>query len=105
MKIKKGDVVLVISGNYKGKKGKVREVITKKDRLVVEGVNLRKVHTKPRRQGEPGGILEKELPISITNVKLVCPSCGEPTRVGFMFLEDKQKVRYCKKCNEIADKV
>lgn len=105
MKIKKGDLVLVISGNYKGKKGKVREVITGDGRIVVEGINLRKVHTKPKKRGEPGGILEKELPVFISNVKLVCPSCGEPTRVGFMFLEDKRKVRYCKKCNEIADKV
>lgn len=105
MKIKKGDAVLVISGNYKGKKGKVREVITDDKRIVVEGINLRKVHTKPRKQGEPGGILEKELPIAVSNVKLVCPSCGEPTRVGFMFLEDDRKVRYCKKCNEIVDKV
>jgi large subunit ribosomal protein L24 len=105
VKIKKGDVVLVISGNYKGKKGKVREVIAGKEKLVIEGINLRKVHTKPRRQGEPGGILEKELPVSISNVKLLCPSCGKPTRVGFMFLENKRKVRYCKNCNEIADKV
>jgi large subunit ribosomal protein L24 len=105
VKIKKGDLVLVISGNYRGKKGKVREVITGDRRIVVEGINLRKVHTKPKKRGEPGGILEKELPVSISNVKLVCPSCGEPTRVGFMFLEDKRKVRYCKKCNEIADKV
>jgi len=105
VKIRKGDVVLVVSGNYKGKKGKVREVITKDNRLVVEGINLRKFHKKPRKTGEPGGILEKELPISVSNVKLVCPSCGEPTRVGFMFLENKRKVRYCKKCNEIADKV
>jgi large subunit ribosomal protein L24 len=105
VKIKKGDIVLVILGNYKGKKGKVREVITEDNKIVVEGINLRKVHTKPRKQGEPGGILEKELPIPISNVKLVCPSCGEPTRVGFMFLENKKKVRFCKKCNEIADKV
>jgi len=103
MKIKKGDKVLVVTGNYKGKKGKVREVIAEDNRLVVEGVNLRKVHTKPRKQGDPGGILEKELPISLSNVQFVCPSCGEPTRVGFMFLEDKKKVRYCKKCNEIIE--
>lgn len=102
MKIKKGDTVQVISGNYKGKKGKVRDVVTEDKRLIVEGVNLRKVHTKPKKRGEPGGILEKELPVAYSNVMLVCPSCGEPTRVGFMFLEDGQKVRYCKKCNEIV---
>ncbi len=103
MKIKKGDIVLVTSGNYAGKKGKVRRAITRDNRIVVEGINLRKVHRKPRKSGEPGGILEKELPIFISKVKLVCPSCGEPTRVGFMFLEDGRKVRYCKKCNEIIE--
>ena len=103
MKIKKGDMVLVISGNYMGKKGKVRKVATEDNRVVVEGINLRKVHKKPRKSGEPGGILEKELPIPIPRVKLVCPSCGEPTRVGFMFLEDGRKVRHCKKCNEIIE--
>ncbi len=103
MKIKKGDKVLVVAGNYKGKKGKVREVIAENNKLVVEGINLRKVHTKPRKQGDPGGILEKELPVALSNVRLICPSCGESTRVGFMFLENKKKVRYCKKCNEIIE--
>ncbi|MEO0293733.1 MAG: 50S ribosomal protein L24 [candidate division WOR-3 bacterium] len=104
MKIKKGDTVLVISGNYKGKKGKVIEVIPKENRLIVEGINKKKVHKKPRRTGEPGGIIEKELPISISNVKFICPSCGEAVRVGFKFLEDKKKVRYCRKCNEVVEK-
>jgi large subunit ribosomal protein L24 len=103
MKIKKGDTVLVLSGNYKGKKGKVRKVITEDSRIIVEGINMRKVHRKPRKSGGPGGILEKELPVSNSKVKLVCPSCGEPTRVGFMFLEDGRKVRHCKKCNEIIE--
>jgi large subunit ribosomal protein L24 len=103
VKIKKGDTVLVISGNYKGKKGKVREVVTEDKKLIIEGINVKKVHTKPRKTGQPGGILEKELPVSVSNVKLICSSCGEPTKVGFMFLEDKRKVRYCKKCNEIAE--
>jgi large subunit ribosomal protein L24 len=102
VKIKKGDTVLIITGNYKGKKGKVREVVTEDKKLIVEGVNIKKVHTKPRKAGQPAGILEKELPISVSNVKLICPSCGEPTTLGFMFLEDKQKVRYCKKCSEIV---
>jgi large subunit ribosomal protein L24 len=102
VKIRKGDTVLVISGNYKGKKGKVRDIITEGKKLIIEGVNVKKVHTKPRKTGQPGGILEKELPVSISNVKLICPSCGEPTKIGFKFLEDKRKVRYCKKCNEIT---
>jgi large subunit ribosomal protein L24 len=103
MKIKKGDNVLVISGNYTGKKGKVRKMITEENKIVVEGINLRKIHRKPRKAGEPGGILEKELPIPVPRVKLVCPSCGEPTRVGFMFLENGRKARYCKKCSEIIE--
>jgi large subunit ribosomal protein L24 len=103
VKIKKGDKVMIVTGNYKGKKGKVREVIAEKNKLIVEGINLKKVHTKPRKQGDPGGILEKELPVALSNVKFICSSCGEPTRVGFMFLENKKKVRYCKKCNEIIE--
>ncbi len=103
MKIKKGDTVLVLTGNYKGKKGKVKEVITKDNKLVVEGINLRKMHRKPRKTGDPGGILEKESSVSLSNIKFICPSCGKPTRVGFTFLEDKRKVRYCKSCNEIIE--
>lgn len=103
MRVKKGDTVLVISGNYKDKKGKVRAAFPKEDRLLVEGVNIRRVHTRPRRRGEPGGILEKEAPIHYSNVMLVCPSCGVPTRIGMMRLSDGKKVRYCKRCNEIVE--
>ncbi len=103
MRIKKGDMVLVITGNYKDKKGKVRAVYPKRGRILVEGVNMRRVHTKPRRRGEPGGILEKESPIHHSNVMLVCPSCGVPTKVGMMKLSDGKKVRYCKRCEEIIE--
>ena len=103
MRIKKGDTVLVITGNYRDKKGKVMAVFPEEERLLVEGVNIRRVHTRPRRRGEPGGILEKEGPIHHSNVMLVCPSCGSPTRIGMMRLADGKKVRYCKKCNEIVE--
>lgn len=103
MRIKKGDTVLVITGNYKDKRGKVRTVFPEEGRLLVEGVNTKRVHTKPRRRGEPGGILEKEAPIHHSNVLLVCPSCGTPTRVGMMKLSDGKKVRHCQRCNEIIE--
>jgi len=103
VKIKKGDIIIVISGNYKGKKGKVRMVYPDQERLLVDGVNVNRVHTRPRKRGEIGGILEKESPIRYSNVMLVCPSCGEPTRIGMMSLSDGRKVRYCKKCNEIIE--
>lgn len=103
MRIKKGDTVLVITGNYKDKRGKVMAVFPEEERLLVEGVNIRRVHTRPRRRGEPGGILEKEAPIHHSNVMLVCPSCGSPTRIGMMRLSNGRKVRYCKKCSEIVE--
>lgn len=103
MDIKKGDTVVVITGNYRGKKGKVQRVYPDEDRLLVEGVNVRRVHTKPRKRGEPGGILERELPVDRSNVMLICPSCGEATRIGKMELSDGKKARICKKCNEIVE--
>ena len=103
LNIKKGDTVLVISGNEKGKKGKVLSVIPKERRVIVEGVNFVRRHTKQRSAREPGGIIEKEAPINISNVMLVCPKCGEPTRVGRTKLTEGGWVRYCKKCQEIID--
>jgi len=103
VRIKRGDTVLIITGNYKDKKGRVRAVFSKEGRLLVEGVNMKRVHTKPRRRGEPGGILEKEAPVHHSNVMVICPSCGLPTRVGMMKLSNGKKVRYCKRCNEIIE--
>lgn len=97
-KIKKGDTVLVITGKDKGKKGKVLSVIPKKERVVVEGVNIVKKHARPTQKNPKGGIITQEAGIHISNVKLVCPSCGQPTRVGFKVKEDGAKVRFCKKC-------
>lgn len=99
MKIKNGDTVLIISGKDRGKKGKVINVFPKENRIVVEGANLRKKHTKPRRQGEKGQIVEIAAPLNISNVKLICPKCKKATRVGYKVVE-KNKFRICKKCKQ-----
>ena len=102
-RIKKNDMVKVIAGKEKGKSGKVMRVIPKKDRAIVEKLNLVKRHLKPSQQSRQGGILEKESPIQMSNLMLICSKCTDPTRVGYRILEDDRKVRYCKKCNEIID--
>ncbi len=100
LKIKKKDIVVVISGKYKGKKGEVIKVLPKENKIIVSGVNIVKKHVRPT-QTDPGGIKEIEKPIYISKVKLICPKCSQPTRVGFKFLPDGKKVRYCKKCKEM----
>jgi len=102
-RIKKGDTVMVISGDEKGKKGKILSVLPDENRIIVEGVNFVRRHTKQRSAREPGGILEKEAPIHISNAMLICPKCGEPTRVGKTKLTEGGWVRYCKNCQEIFD--
>jgi large subunit ribosomal protein L24 len=98
-RLKKGDKVKVISGKDKGKEGSIISFLPKKDRIIVEGVNIVKRHQKPT-QNSKGGIIEKEASIHISNVELVCPHCDKPTRVGFKYLDSGEKVRYCKKCTE-----
>ncbi len=100
-KIKRGDTVIVIRGRSKGLSGKVLNVITKNNRVIVEGANIVKKHVKRGTEGS-GRIIEKEEPIHISNVKLICPKCGKPTRVGFTFV-DGEKKRLCKKCKQIID--
>ena len=100
-KIKRGDTVLVISGRSKGLSGKVLKVLTKKQRVIVEGANVVRKHVKKGPEGG-GRIIEKEAPIHISNVKLICPKCGKPTRVGFTFVEGEKK-RFCKKCKQVID--
>ena len=99
MRIKKGDTVKVLSGNDKGKTGEVLEVIPKTEKIVVKGVNIRKKHVKPRKQGEEGGIISVEVAIHSSKVNVVCPKCGKATRIGFKENKDNKKVRVCKKCN------
>ncbi|KKR02915.1 MAG: 50S ribosomal protein L24 [Parcubacteria group bacterium GW2011_GWF2_39_13b] len=98
MKIKKNDTILIISGKDKGKKGKVLKVMPKESKIVVEGLNLIKKHQRPRKQGEKGQVIEIARPFNISNVKLVCPKCGQGTRVGYKIAE-KEKFRMCKKCD------
>lgn len=100
--IKKNDMVKVITGKDKGKSGKVMRLIPKKDRVIVEKINMVKRHMKPSQQTRQGGILDKESPIHISNLMLICSKCTDPTRVGYKTLDDK-KVRYCKKCEEVID--
>ena len=101
--IKVNDQVIVISGNEKGKKGKVLSVDHESGRVIVEGVNMATKHKKPRRQGEAGGIIHQEAALDMSNVMHICKKCGQPTRIGYTVLKDGGKVRVCKKCNENFD--
>ncbi len=101
-KIKKNDEVIVISGRDKGKKGSVLLVLPKKHRVIVQGVNMVKRHTRPTA-AQSGGIVEKELPIHVSNLALVDPDGGKPTRVGFRILEDGRKVRLARRSGEMID--
>ena len=105
--VKSGDTVIVKSGEDKGKTGKVQKAFPATGKIVVEGVAMVKVHQKPRGQGMPGGIIEKEAAIPACKVMLVCPKCKKPTRIGHKFVEsDSQKarkVRICKKCGAAFD--
>jgi large subunit ribosomal protein L24 len=103
MKIRKNDSVTIIAGKDKGKKGKVRRVLPTEDRVIVEGINMIKRHSRARRAARQAGIIELEAPIQISNVMLLCNKCGKPTRVGFRFLADGKKVRICRSCNEVID--
>jgi large subunit ribosomal protein L24 len=103
MKIKKNDTVLVITGRDRGKKGKVRSAYPGENRLIVEGINMVKRHTKPAGERRPGGIVEREASISAASVMLFCSKCDHPCRVGFRFLNDGRKVRICRSCQEVID--
>jgi len=101
--IKKEDKVLVLSGKEKGKKGRVIRVFPKKEGVLVEKVNLIKRHMKPSKKYTQGGIIEKESPLHVSTVMLLCPSCSKPTRIGNLILESGKKVRTCKRCKEVID--
>ncbi|WP_294755713.1 50S ribosomal protein L24 [uncultured Flavonifractor sp.] len=98
MSIRKDDMVVVLSGKDKGKQGKILEVMPKEGKVVVEKINVVSRHTKPRKQGDQGGILKKEAPIYASKVQRVCPKCGKPTRAAHKVQADGKKVRICKKC-------
>ena len=101
--VKKNDLVIVTTGKDKGKTGKILRIAKKKDRLIVEKVNMVKRHVKPSQKTK-GGIMEKESLIHISNVMIFCEKCSKPVKVGKKILEDGNKVRFCKKCNEVIDK-
>ena len=103
--VRKNDNVLVITGRDRGKRGRVLKVVPAKNRLVVEGVNMIKRHTKPNPgRNIKGGIVEREASLHASNVQLVCPECGVQTRVGRKILGDGRKVRICRKCEGVVDK-
>lgn len=101
-RVKKGDTVEVIAGKDRGERGEVIKVLPKENRVIVGGVNMVKRHMKARQQGGqtiPAQIVEKDAPLQLSNVMVVCPACEERTRVGYRVREDGHKVRVCKKCN------
>jgi large subunit ribosomal protein L24 len=99
MKIKKGDQVLIIKGKDRGKKGKVLRGYPRELKVLVEGVNIKKKHQRPRREGEKGQVVEIPFPLPVSKVKLICPKCKKPARVGYKVAKGK-KYRVCKKCGE-----
>lgn len=103
MKIRKNDTVIIIAGKDRGKSGKVRRAFPKENRVVVEGLNMIKRHSRARRATRQAGIIELEAPIQLSNVMLLCDKCSKPTRVGFRFLADGKRVRICNSCQEVID--
>jgi large subunit ribosomal protein L24 len=102
--LKKNDKVKVISGKEKGRQGKILKVLVEKDAALVERLNFVKRHSRAGgRPGQQGGIIERESPLRLSKLMLVCPKCSKPTRLGTRVLDDGDRVRYCKKCNEQVD--
>ncbi|MEK7634299.1 MAG: 50S ribosomal protein L24 [Patescibacteria group bacterium] len=97
MKIKKNDIVKIMTGKDKGKTGKILNILLKENKVLIEGLNLYKKNIKPKKQGEKGQIISMPRPIDVSNIMIMCQSCGSSARVGFRF-EDENKIRYCKKC-------
>ena len=103
LKIRKGDRVRVLSGKDKGKEGEVMRALPRDGKVIVEGVNIARKSQRPTRTTQQGGIIDKDMPIQVSNVALVCPACGKPTRVGYKIDASGSKARVCKKCGgEIA---
>ena len=98
-KIKKGDTILVISGKDRGKKGKILQIFSEENKAMIEGVNLRKKHRKPKKSGEKGQIIVLPGPVSLSNIKLVCSKCGKAAKTGYK-IKEKKKIRICKKCGQ-----
>ncbi|MCH6544469.1 MAG: 50S ribosomal protein L24 [Candidatus Binatia bacterium] len=103
LKLRKNDNVMIIAGKERGTTGKILKVLSEKDRAIIERLNLVKRHTKPRGPQQPGGILEKEASIHISNLMLMCDRCNAPIRFGHKVLGDGKKVRICRRCGETID--
>lgn len=103
MSIKREDTVQILAGKDKGKRGKVQAILKKDGLVLVEGVNMIKKHTRQRQNVRQAGIVEKEAPLNISNVVIVCNNCDKPVRIGKKFLEDQRKVRICSSCQEVID--
>lgn len=103
MQIRKNDSVMVIAGRERGKTGKVLRVIPDKDAVIIERLNLVKRHTRPRGPQQPGGIIEKEASMHISNLMIICDKCNAPVRIGNKTLADGKKIRFCRRCNEALD--
>jgi large subunit ribosomal protein L24 len=102
-KIKRDDTVLIIAGKDRGKQGPVRRVLPRQGRLVVQGINMIKRHQKPQAHGTQAGIIEREAPIGLSNVMLICKNCNRPVRVGFAPRPDGVRARVCRSCGEFID--
>jgi large subunit ribosomal protein L24 len=100
MKIRRNDIVKILAGKDKGKSGKVLRIYPQHNKAIVEGINYIKKHARRTQDNPQGGIVQKENPIQISNLAIICPRCSKPARIGFSILADKSKVRFCKKCNE-----
>lgn len=101
MKIRREDNVLVIAGKDRGKKGKVRKSLPREGRVIIEGINMIKKHSRARGAARQAGIIEREAPIHISNVMIICDKCNKPARIGYRILEDGRKVRVCRNCKEV----
>jgi large subunit ribosomal protein L24 len=101
MRIRKGDTVVVLTGDDAGRRGKVLKVFPTKSRAIVEGVNFIKRHTRPSRSNQQGGIIEKEASLHVSNIAMICPRCDQRTRIRVRILEDGSRVRVCRKCGEM----
>ncbi len=97
MKIKKGDNILIISGKDSGRTAKVLKSFPKEGNILIEGINLKNKHVKPKKQGEKGQVIKTPAPLDVSNVKFICPKCGKATRIGYK-IENDRKYRFCKKC-------
>ncbi|MEI7424543.1 MAG: 50S ribosomal protein L24 [Candidatus Staskawiczbacteria bacterium] len=100
MKVKKGDSVLITAGKDKGRTGKIMKALPKELKILIEGINLKKKHVRPKREGEKGQIVSIPALLDVSNIKLICPKCGKATRVGYI-IEKDQKNRVCKKCKQV----